>query len=139
MSIDAPANNAKCPDDSVTSTLTWVTDEAPSDIFAEGDAGNRKLERHPRLALPIFAVLDFLPGNALHGQHRSDTIDYVICTKVPSTCCSTIRVGGSTNQGYPTSQPGRRPVSTIGDVRCLEAKQRYGETSPGHGAVGVGP
>jgi hypothetical protein len=53
VSIDAPANNAKCPDDSVTSTLTWVTDEAPSDIFAEGDAGNRKLERRPRLAVPI--------------------------------------------------------------------------------------
>ena len=59
----------------------WVTDQAPSDLFAEGDAGERKLGTAPPPGGTRFAVLDFLPGNSLHGQHRSDTIDYVICTK----------------------------------------------------------
>ena len=81
VSIDGHATNTKHPDGNVTSTLIWVTDEAPSDMFAEGDAGDRKLGTAPPAGGTRFAVLDFLPGNALHGQHRSDTIDYVICTK----------------------------------------------------------
>jgi quercetin dioxygenase-like cupin family protein len=81
VAIDGPATNTKHPDESVVSTLMWVTDQAPSDVFAEGDAGERKLGTAPPPGGTRFAVLDFLPGNSLHGQHRSDTIDYVICTK----------------------------------------------------------
>ena len=87
MSIDAPANNAKCPDDRVTSTLMWVTDEAPSDIFAEGDAGNCKLGTAPPAGGAHFAVLDFLPGNALHGQHRQCRVDASV------SFCATIIIG----------------------------------------------
>ena len=81
VTIDGPATNTKHPDENVTSTLMWVTDQAPSDIFAEGDAGDRKVGTAPSPGGTRFAVLHLLPGNALHGQHRTDTIDYVICMK----------------------------------------------------------
>jgi hypothetical protein len=76
---DSAAINAKHPDDKVTSTLMWVTDQAPSDLLLEGDAGARMVGTAPSAGGTRFAVLDLLPGNAFHGQHRTDTVDYVIC------------------------------------------------------------
>ena len=76
---DGPATNKKHPDDKVTSTLMWVTDRAPSDLLQEGDAGERKVGTAPPEGGTRFAVLDLLPGNEFHGQHRTDTVDYVIC------------------------------------------------------------
>jgi quercetin dioxygenase-like cupin family protein len=76
---DGPATNRKYPDDKVTSTLMWVTDQAPSDLLSGGDAGERKLGTAPPVGGTRFAVLDVLPGNTFHGQHRTDTVDYVIC------------------------------------------------------------
>ncbi|MES2414755.1 MAG: cupin domain-containing protein [Pseudomonadota bacterium] len=76
---DGPATNTKRPDDMVTSTLMWVTDQAPSDLLLDGDAGARKIGTAPPAGGTRFAVLDLLPGNEFHGQHRTDTVDYVIC------------------------------------------------------------
>ncbi len=77
--MDGAPTNAKHPDDKVTSTLMWVTDQAPADLLAEGDAGARRLGTAPPVGGTRFAVLDLLPGNSFHGQHRTDTVDYVIC------------------------------------------------------------
>ncbi len=77
--IDSAATNIKRPDDKVSSTLMWVTDQAPSDLLAEGDAGARIVGTAPPEGGTRFAVLDILPGNTFHGQHRTDTVDYVIC------------------------------------------------------------
>jgi oxalate decarboxylase/phosphoglucose isomerase-like protein (cupin superfamily) len=77
--IDDVATNTKHPDDKVMSTLMWVTDQAPSDLLIEEDAGLRVLGTAPPVGGSRFAVLDLLPGNDFHGQHRTDTIDYVIC------------------------------------------------------------
>lgn len=79
VEIDGLATNAKFPDDKVTSTLMWVTDQAPSDLLLPGDAGVRKISTAPPVGGTRFAVLDLLPGNDFHGQHRTDTVDYVIC------------------------------------------------------------
>lgn len=76
---DGNATNIKRPDDKVSSTLMWVTDHAPSDLLAEGDAGARIVGTAPPEGGTRFAVLDIQPGNTFHGQHRTDTVDYVIC------------------------------------------------------------
>lgn len=76
---DGNATNIKRPDDKVSSTLMWVTDQAPSDLLAEGDAGARIVGTAPPEGGTRFAVLDIQPGNTFHGQHRTDTVDYVIC------------------------------------------------------------
>ena len=77
--MDGPATNVKRPDEKVSSTLIWVTDQAPSDLLVTDDAGARKLGTAPPAGGTRFAVLDLLPGNTFHGQHRTDTVDYVIC------------------------------------------------------------
>jgi quercetin dioxygenase-like cupin family protein len=77
--IDSAATNIKRPDDKVSSTLMWVTDQAPSDLLAEDDAGERIVGTAPPEGGTRFAVLDIQPGNTFHGQHRTDTVDYVIC------------------------------------------------------------
>jgi quercetin dioxygenase-like cupin family protein len=77
--IDAPAANHKFPDESVTSTLVWVTDETPADFTSDEDAGNRILGTAPPAGGTRFAVIEFQPGNKSHGLHRTDTVDYVIC------------------------------------------------------------
>lgn len=77
--IDSAATNIKRPDDKVSSTLMWVTEQAPSDLLAEGDAGARIVGTAPPEGGTRFAVLDIQPGNTFHGQHRTDTVDYVIC------------------------------------------------------------
>jgi quercetin dioxygenase-like cupin family protein len=76
---DGAATNTKYPDDKVTSTLMWVTEQAPSNLLNDGDAGARKIGTAPPVGGTRFAVLDLLPGNEFHGQHRTDTVDYVIC------------------------------------------------------------
>jgi naringenin degradation protein FdeH len=77
--IDAPATNHKFPDDHVTSTLMWVTDETPADFTKDEDQGKRILGSAPPPGGTRFAVIEFQPGNEVHGLHRTDTIDYVIC------------------------------------------------------------
>jgi len=79
VTMDGTPTNRKYPDERVTSTLIWSTDQAPSDLYSEVDGGARLLGTAPPEGGTRFAVLDLLPGNAFHGQHRTDTIDYVIC------------------------------------------------------------
>ncbi len=77
--IDAPATNHKYPDTHVSSTLMWVTDGTPADFSADVDAGERIIGTPPPSGGTRFTVMEILPGNSLHGLHRTDTIDYVIC------------------------------------------------------------
>jgi len=77
--MDGSATNRKFPDDKVTSTLIWATDQAPADFMSDEDAGSRMLGTAPPPGGTRFAVIEFQPGNALHGLHRTDTVDYVIC------------------------------------------------------------
>jgi len=77
--IDAPATNHKFPDEKVSSTLMWVTGETPADFTIADDAGDRIVGTPPPAGGTRFTVLEIKPGNTLHGLHRTDTIDYVIC------------------------------------------------------------
>ena len=77
--IDGEAGNHKFPDDKVSSTLMWSTDATPSDIRGTDDEGDRKLGTSPPPGGSRFTMMEFAPGNELHGLHRTDTIDYVIC------------------------------------------------------------
>lgn len=77
--LDGPAANHKFPDADVTSTLLWVTDATPADYTNDVDAGTRVLGTAPPAGGTRFAVIEFLPGNRMHGLHRTDTVDYVIC------------------------------------------------------------
>jgi len=77
--IDAPATNHKFSDEKVSSTLMWVTEETPADFTIAEDAGKRIVGTPPPAGGTRFTVLEIQPGNTLHGLHRSDTIDYVIC------------------------------------------------------------
>ena len=79
VKIDGPATNHKHPTESVTSTLMWVTDQAPADFMQESDAGDRVIGTAPPLGGTRFCVLEIQPNNAFHGLHRTDTVDYVIC------------------------------------------------------------
>jgi quercetin dioxygenase-like cupin family protein len=76
---DGPATNHKFPVAGVASTLMWVTDATPADFMGERDEGERILGTAPPAGGTRFCVMEFAPGNAVHGQHRTDSIDYVIC------------------------------------------------------------
>ncbi len=76
--IDGAASNQKFPADKLRSTLIWVTDQNP-DVFAATDDGQRIMGTAPPPGGTRCGVLDIAPGNALHGQHRTDTIDYCVC------------------------------------------------------------
>lgn len=76
---DADCTDHKHPDDKVRSTLVWVTDAAPADFLGDADAGDRSIGTAPPHLGTRFCVIEFLPGNAAHGLHRTDTVDYVIC------------------------------------------------------------
>lgn len=76
---DGGCTNHKYPDDKVSSTLVWVTDMAPAGFLGEADAGDRIIGTAPPAGGTRFCVMEFQPGNAVHGMHRTDTVDYVIC------------------------------------------------------------
>jgi quercetin dioxygenase-like cupin family protein len=77
--IDGPAANHKFSDEKVSSTLMWLTENTPTDYMTEQDAGSRIVGTAPPLGGTRFTILELQPGNELHGQHRTDTIDYCIC------------------------------------------------------------
>jgi quercetin dioxygenase-like cupin family protein len=77
--MDAAATNHKFPDSSVTSTLIWSTEGSPADFMLHEDAGAKLIGTAPPARGTRFAIIDFQPGNQLHGQHRTDSIDYCIC------------------------------------------------------------
>lgn len=76
---DGEATNHKFPGEKVSSTLIWVTDAAPADYLTQTDAGDRVLGTAPPASGTRFTVMEFQPGHAVHGMHRTDTVDYVIC------------------------------------------------------------
>lgn len=77
--IDVPAANHKFPDDKVSSTLMWSTTATPAEFLGSEDEGARILGTAPPAGGTRFTMMEFQPGNELHGLHRTDTIDYVIC------------------------------------------------------------
>jgi quercetin dioxygenase-like cupin family protein len=77
--LDGPATNHKYPDDKLSATLMWVTDQLPADYTANEDAGNRITGTAPPPGGTRLAVIELQPGNTSHGLHHTDTIDYVIC------------------------------------------------------------
>ena len=77
--IDGLATNHKFPDEKVSSTLIWLTDCTPTDYTTGEDSGKRMVGTAPPPGGTRFAILEFQPGNELHNQHRTDTIDYCIC------------------------------------------------------------
>jgi quercetin dioxygenase-like cupin family protein len=77
--VDGNATNHKFPTDKISSTLMWSTDTSPARIYGDEDAGARILGSAPPANGSRFTMMEFLPGNEMHGLHRTDTIDYVIC------------------------------------------------------------
>jgi hydroxyethylthiazole kinase-like sugar kinase family protein len=77
--LDADAINHKYPDPKVSSTLMWSTDQAPTTILGDADEGARILGSAPPANGTRFTMMQFDAGNAMHGLHRTDTVDYVIC------------------------------------------------------------
>jgi quercetin dioxygenase-like cupin family protein len=77
--IDGPATNQKFPDEKVTSTLLWSTDSMPTDYTVDEDAGSRILGTAPPPNGTRFGILEVQPGNEIHPQHQTDTVDYTVC------------------------------------------------------------
>ncbi|MDB5405262.1 MAG: cupin 2 protein [Rhodospirillales bacterium] len=77
--MDAEATNQKFPDEKVSSTLMWSTDRSPTGFLGGEDEGARILGSAPPAGGSRFTMMEFLPGNVVHGTHRTDTVDYVIC------------------------------------------------------------
>ena len=77
--IDGAATNHKYPDEKVSSTLMWSTMETPATYSGAEDEGARILGTAPPAGGTRFTMMEFQPGNAQHGLHQTDTIDYVIC------------------------------------------------------------
>lgn len=77
--VDAYATNHKFPDQSISSTLMWSTTSSPARIFGDEDEGLRALGSAPPSGGSRFTMMEFQPGNTMHGLHRTDTVDYVIC------------------------------------------------------------
>lgn len=77
--MDGPATNHKFPDEKVSSTLMWSTDRSPTGFLGDEDEGARILGSAPSACGSRFTMMEFQPGNAVHGVHRTDTVDYVIC------------------------------------------------------------
>jgi len=67
------------PVEKITGALMWLTDETPFDFTRHEDMGNRRVGTAPPPGGTRFAVLEIEPGNELHGLHRTDSVDYVIC------------------------------------------------------------
>ena len=76
---DLPVTNHKYPDEGMSSSLIWVTDSAPTDFMIDKDEGDRVMGTAPPLGGTRFSVLELQPGNKVHGLHRTDSLDYVIC------------------------------------------------------------
>jgi mannose-6-phosphate isomerase-like protein (cupin superfamily) len=77
--LDAEATNHKFPGEGISSTLMWVTDSSPADFLTTEDGGERILGTAPPANGTRFTVMEFHPGHEVHGFHRTDTVDYVIC------------------------------------------------------------
>ncbi len=76
---DGLATNHKFPDESISSTMMWSTNAAPTSILGDEDEGARILGSAPPANGSRFTMMEFKPSNAVHGLHRTDTVDYVIC------------------------------------------------------------
>jgi oxalate decarboxylase/phosphoglucose isomerase-like protein (cupin superfamily) len=77
--VDGDATNHKFPDAKMSSTLMWSTDATPTGISGNEDEGARILGSAPPFGGSRFTMMVFQPGNQVHGVHRTDTVDYVIC------------------------------------------------------------
>jgi quercetin dioxygenase-like cupin family protein len=77
--LDSDLTNHKSPDEKTSSSMVWSTESTPADFTGIEDMGLRMLGTAPPAGGTRFAVLEIEPGNKLHGMHRTDTLDYVIC------------------------------------------------------------
>ena len=77
--MDGDAANHKFPDPHISSTMMWSTTSTPTQIHGTEDEGARILGSAPPAGGTRFTMMEFKPGNAVHGLHRTDTVDYVIC------------------------------------------------------------
>ena len=77
--IDAPATNHKLPNAHARSTLVWSTDSTPAAYTGFEDEGERILGTAPPPNGSRFAVIELQPGDHVPPQHKTDTLDYVVC------------------------------------------------------------
>jgi quercetin dioxygenase-like cupin family protein len=81
---DEPATNTKNIG-LVSSTLLWATAESPAPFTGEEDAGDWILGSAPPANGSRFIHFELAPGTttgtASPPQHRTDTVDYLVCTQ----------------------------------------------------------
>jgi oxalate decarboxylase/phosphoglucose isomerase-like protein (cupin superfamily) len=77
--IDSRLERRTPTDENVSSTVMWSTDRSPTELLSSEDEGQRKLGTTPPASGSRFTMMEFQPGNKMHGLHRTDTVDYVIC------------------------------------------------------------
>ncbi|WPH15964.1 cupin domain-containing protein [Variovorax paradoxus] len=77
--MDGLAANHKFPNEHASSTLIWSTDRSPAPFTGDEDAGARILGTAPPDHGTRFAVVELQPNAHVPDQHRTDTLDYVIC------------------------------------------------------------
>lgn len=75
--MDSEATNVKRPNEWITSTLLWSTDESPADFIKEEDYGARVMGTNPPAQGSRFIMFEVAPGG-IGKSHKTDTLDYVI-------------------------------------------------------------
>lgn len=85
--IDGPAENVKRPTEYLSSILLWATKETPAPYTGCEDAGAWVLPTAPPAQGTRFICIVLEPGQSAPGpMHKTDSLDYVICTEGTVTC-----------------------------------------------------
>lgn len=64
----------------MVSTYVWATGQAPADMRVEDDGRGSLRGTAPAYGGTRIGVLDIAPSGQAGAPHRTDTIDYVVCT-----------------------------------------------------------
>lgn len=77
---DAVLAEHRFPSESMISTHVWATGQTPADMRVEHDGRGSLRGTAPAHGGTRIGVLDIAPSEQAGMPHRTDTIDYVICT-----------------------------------------------------------
>jgi quercetin dioxygenase-like cupin family protein len=77
---DAALTEHRFPSESMISTHIWATGRAPADMRVEDDGRGSLRGTAPAQGGTRIGILDIAPSEQAGVPHRTDTIDYVICT-----------------------------------------------------------
>jgi quercetin dioxygenase-like cupin family protein len=91
--------NVHHPHDKQSLCQLWATEGSPAEYNVKEDKCDHTIGdiAPPANGTRLFAM-EILPGNTLHGLHRTDTVDYIICVAgefdlILDSCTTTIKQG----------------------------------------------